>query len=136
VKSDEKTSLARAPPVNGAPARSREIGKAGRPSSYPKTLLAANAKSHLKLQNVCKVRTVLCGGLEHQTPTKATVFAEHPPAQLTLLLTVLPSGNGLAESARSGKYAAPHPSTTGSVLGSLLGPVLAAHGLIHCFPMI
>ena len=33
--------------------------------------------------------------------------AEHPPAQLTLLLTVLPSGNGFAESARSGKYAAP-----------------------------
>ena len=33
--------------------------------------------------------------------------AEHPSAQLTLLPTVLPSGNGFAESARSGKYAAP-----------------------------
>jgi hypothetical protein len=35
------------------------------------------------------------------------VFAEHPPAQLTLLRLGFQHGNGFAESARSGKDGAP-----------------------------
>jgi hypothetical protein len=85
VKSDEKASLAPRTAGERSP-RSLTRNRQGRQTLFvPKNLLAANAKSHRKLQNVRKVRTVLCGGLEHQTRRKATVFAEHPPAQLTLL---------------------------------------------------
>jgi hypothetical protein len=44
-------------------------------------------------------------------------LTKHPPAQSTLLPTVLPSGNGFAESARSGKYDA-RPSSASNSCGS------------------
>jgi hypothetical protein len=47
------------------------------------------------------VRTVLRGGFEHQTSREATVFAEHPPTQLTLRRSFAQHGQLLAESARS-----------------------------------
>ena len=70
MKSDEKASLAPRTAGERSP-RSLTRNRQGRQTLFvPKNLLAANAKSHLKLQNVCKVRTVLCGGLEHQTRRK------------------------------------------------------------------
>jgi hypothetical protein len=70
VKSDEKASLAPRTAGERSP-RSLTRNRQGRQTLFvPKNLLAANAKSHRKLQNVRKVRTVLCGGLEHQTRRK------------------------------------------------------------------
>ena len=110
-------------PVNEPPLAH---AKSARPAHLLRTqnLLAASGKSHRKLQNVRKVRTVLCGGFEHQTRRKSHSVREHPPAQLTLLRLGFQHRRGFAESARSGKDGAAPTFFRGKIrAGVCAGPV-------------
>ena len=103
MKSDEKASLALRNAGERAPSRSR---KSARPAHLLRTqnLLAASAKSHRKLQNVRKVRTVLWGGFEHQTQReKPRCSRSIRPRNSHYSDWVSNTEDGFAESARSGK---------------------------------
>ena len=123
MKSDEKASLAPRTAGEGAPSRSREIGKAGTPSSYPKPARSKRQVSPEAAKTSAKCGRRSLGGSSTRPDEKATVFGSIRP-QLTLLRLGFQHRRGFAESARSGKDGAAPTFFRGKIrAGVCAGPV-------------
>ena len=123
MKSDEKASLAPRTAGEGAPSRSREIGKAGTPSSYPKP---ARSKRQVSPEAAKRPQSAdgALWGVRAPDPTKKPQCSGASARELTLLRLGFQHRRGFAERARSGKAGAAPTFFRGKIrAGVCAGPV-------------